>query len=134
MRVTLTGVTGFMGARLAAELTTAGHELRVLGRRRPSQLPSSTEFFAWDSNVGEPPAESLQGSDAVVNLAGEPVAQRWTPEVRRRIRDSRVTGTRHLVNALSTIARPRSAAFFMLSAHALPITLTARAWVASSKT
>jgi len=105
MRVTLTGATGFIGARLAAELTTAGHELRVLGRRRPSQLPSSTEFFAWDSNLGEPPAESLQGSDAVVNLAGEPVAQRWTPEVRRRIRDSRVTGTRHLVNALSTIAR-----------------------------
>jgi uncharacterized protein (TIGR01777 family) len=105
MLVVLTGATGFMGARLAAELTTAGHGLRVLGRRGPSQFLSTTEFFAWDSNAGEPPAESLQGADAVVNLAGEPVAQRWTPEVKRRIRDSRVAGTRHLVNALSTIPR-----------------------------
>jgi uncharacterized protein (TIGR01777 family) len=109
MRVTLTGVTGFIGARLAAELTSAGHELRVLGRRRPPQLPQSTEFFSWDSSLGEPPAESLEGSDAVVNLAGEPVAQRWNAEVKRRIRDSRVDGTRHLVNALSTLSRrPRT--------------------------
>jgi len=50
-------------------------------------------------------AESLAGADAVIHLAGEPVAQRWTPEAKRRIRASRMDGTRHLVNALSTLSR-----------------------------
>ena len=47
-------------------------------------------------------AKASSGADAVIHLAGEPVAQRWTPEAKKRIRASRVDGTRHLVNALST--------------------------------
>ena len=59
----------------------------------------------WRSAEAEPPSGSLAGADAVIHLAGEPVAQRWTPEVKNRIRGSRVDGTRHLVNALSTESR-----------------------------
>jgi uncharacterized protein (TIGR01777 family) len=58
---------------------------------------------AWDVLAGEPPAESLTGADAVVHLAGCPVAQRWTPWAKKEIRNSRVKGTHHLVTALSTL-------------------------------
>ena len=58
---------------------------------------------AWNVLAGEPPAESLTGADAVVHLAGSPVAQRWTPWAKREIRASRVKGTHHLVTALSTL-------------------------------
>jgi uncharacterized protein (TIGR01777 family) len=56
--------------------------------------------FAWDPLNGEPPLDSLEKMDAVIHLAGEPVAQRWTKAVKARIRDSRVEGTRRLVDAI----------------------------------
>jgi len=93
MNVTVTGATGFIGRRLTLALVDAGHAVRALGRRE------------WRSDEQEPPQEALDGADAVIHLAGEPVAQRWTPEVKKRIYSSRVDGTRHLVNALSTQSR-----------------------------
>jgi uncharacterized protein (TIGR01777 family) len=63
----------------------------------------------WNPVQGPPPRESLENADAVVHLAGEPVAQRWTPETKGRIRESRVTGTRHLVEALAALPRRRAA-------------------------
>lgn len=53
----------------------------------------------------QPPREALEGADAVVNLAGEPVAQRWTTAARKQIFDSRVNGTRELVRAISQMGR-----------------------------
>ena len=105
MKITLTGATGFLGSRLVEKLRDGGHELRVLGRKRSTSLPADTKFWAWDSTHGEPPAESLEGVDAVINLAGEPVAQRWNSEVKKRIRASRVDGTRNLVSAIAKIGR-----------------------------
>lgn len=98
MNITLTGVSGFIGGRLIPELREQGHELHVLGRR---PVPG-VKFSSWDSLHAEPPSESLAAADAIIHLAGEPVAQRWTPEAKQRIRDSRIAGTRHLVHALST--------------------------------
>lgn len=103
MRITLTGATGFLGSKLARKLIADGHRLHVLGRHQPADLPRS--FSEWKSTSEEPPAEAFDGVDAVINLAGEPVAQRWTSEVKRRIRSSRVEGTRQIVNALSTQSR-----------------------------
>src|SRR5271154_7629628 len=102
MRITLTGATGFIGSRLVERWLEQGHELHVLGRRRGS-LPDSVRFWAWTPTQGDPPPESLEGSDAVINLAGEPVAQRWSETVKQRIRESRVSGTRYLVNAISRL-------------------------------
>jgi uncharacterized protein (TIGR01777 family) len=94
MKITVTGASGFLGRHLVEELKAAAHEVHVLGRNR------------WNTLSGqEPPPESLEHLDAIVHLAGEPVAQRWTAEVKKRIRTSRVDGTRHLVNALSTLSR-----------------------------
>jgi len=82
MRITITGATGLIGGGLRRHLTACGHELRCLSRKAPSQ----PGWFAWDAISGAPPRESLEGSDAVIHLAGEPVAQRWSPEAKRRIR------------------------------------------------
>jgi uncharacterized protein (TIGR01777 family) len=105
MNITLTGASGFVGARLTQRLLDAGHAVHALGRRRPANLPASVRFSQWQSAEAEPPSESLAGADAVIHLAGELVAQRWTPAAKNRIRSSRVDGTRHLVNALSTESR-----------------------------
>src|SRR5271155_3988595 len=105
MNITLTGATGFVGARLTQRLLDAGHAVHALGRRRPANLPASVRFSPWQPAEAEPPSESLAGADAVIHLAGELVAQRWTPAAKNRIRSSRVDGTRHLVNALSTESR-----------------------------
>ncbi len=81
------------------------HKLRVLSRHAGTNLPPGVQLFVWDAMKGQPPADSLDGVDAVVHLAGEPIAQRWNDEVKQKIRDSRTTGTRHLVQALSTAQR-----------------------------
>ncbi|MDQ2950243.1 MAG: TIGR01777 family oxidoreductase [Acidobacteriota bacterium] len=114
MNVTLTGASGFLGTRLLQKLKSVGHNVHVLGRKPVQGLP----FSHWDAESSEPPAESLAAADAIVHLAGEPVAQRWTPEVKKRIRSSRVEGTRNLVHALSTLSTRPSV---LVSASAIGI-------------
>ena len=76
----------------------------MLGRHDPGDV----QFFPWEAGI-EPSAEALEGADAIVHLAGEPVAQRWNNAVKQRIRDSRVIGTRNLVSVLSKLKdRPRT--------------------------
>lgn len=103
MRITVSGGSGFIGERLRKRLLGAGHSLFMLGRR-PRAVPG-VRTGAWDAMAGEPPREALDDADAIIHLAGEPVAQRWTPEVKRRIRASRVEGTRHLVDAIGRLPR-----------------------------
>ncbi|MBI1899470.1 MAG: TIGR01777 family protein [Acidobacteria bacterium] len=104
MRITLTGATGFIGRHLIARLLRDGHALHVLGRHRGSDLAEGVGFSSWDALSGPPPEAAIAGAGAVIHLAGEPVAQRWNEEVKRRIRESRTKGTLHLVQALSTAA------------------------------
>ncbi|MCC6292344.1 MAG: TIGR01777 family protein [Bryobacterales bacterium] len=108
MRVTVTGASGFIGSRLVAHLNAHGHEVRLVGRAPRKGMLASARFSIWDAAASEPPADALEAADAVIHLAGEPVAQRWTPDVKRRIRASRVDSTNLLVNALGKVgARPR---------------------------
>jgi len=67
-------------------------------------------IYRWDSLRGPPPAEAFEGVDVVLHLAGESVAEgRWTEQQKARIRDSRVIGTRHLVQGLAQAAtRPKT--------------------------
>ena len=94
MRLAVTGATGLIGQRLIRALRDRGDEVVGLSR-------SGSEGVAWDATSGPPPAGALDGCDAVVHLAGEPVAQRWNDEVKERIRASRVDGTRNLVAGLA---------------------------------
>ena len=107
MNITLTGASGFVGGHVVKKLLADGHRVHVLGRRRSAGLPASAKFSEWNA-ASEPPPESIAGADAIIHLAGEPVAQRWTPQAKARIRNSRVEGTRLVVQALSRLAqRPR---------------------------
>jgi hypothetical protein len=63
------------------------------------------KLSTWDAVKGQPPEESLRDAGAVIHLAGEPIAQRWTADAKRRIRESRVTGTRNLVQAIEKLQR-----------------------------
>jgi len=117
-RVTVTGATGLLGSRLVRALRDRGDEVTVLSRS-PEQareaLGPDIEAHAWDPPAGPAPAEALAGRDAVVHLAGENVAQRWTGESKRRILESREQGTRNLVAGLRA-AEPRPAALVSASA------------------
>ena len=109
MRVTVTGATGLIGGRLVAALTARGDEVTVLSRdpeRARARLGHAVGAAAWDPVAGPAPAAALAGRDAVVHLAGEPVAQRWSEQSRARIRASRETGTRNLVAGIAA-AEPR---------------------------
>jgi uncharacterized protein (TIGR01777 family) len=109
MRITLTGATGLIGVRLVRALRDRGDDVTVLSRN-PSGAAArlGVEAVGWDPMAGPAPDVALAGRDAVVHLAGEPVAQRWNADVKRRIRESREVGTRHLVAGIEALAqRPR---------------------------
>jgi uncharacterized protein (TIGR01777 family) len=98
----ITGASGFIGRKLVHLLLSEGHSVEYLGRRRSPDLDSRAAFHPW--NPGErPPLSSVPPVDTIVHLAGEPVAQRWTPEVKQRIYTSRVEGTRQLVSAIGEL-------------------------------
>ena len=103
LRVALSGSTGFLGRALTTHLTAAGHRVVPLTRRR--QAPSG-EAIAWDPARGVLAPDALRGIDAVVHLAGENVAQRWTEDVKRAIRDSRVNSTALLARTIQAMPAP----------------------------
>jgi hypothetical protein len=117
MKVLLTGATGLVGLALIQSLADDGHTLVALSRRpEEARFHASVEMHPWEPEAGPPPAAALKGVDAVVHLAGEPVAaRRWTAEQKKRIRDSRVVGTRNLVAALQAAA-PRPSVLVSASA------------------
>ena len=109
-RVTVTGATGLIGPQLVRALQGRGDEVTVLTRdpARAGEVLGDVKAIAWDLMSEPAPAQALSGRDAVVHLAGAPVAQRWTQEARRAIRDTRVTGTGHLIDGLrGAEERPR---------------------------
>jgi uncharacterized protein (TIGR01777 family) len=103
MKCIISGGTGFIGRRIVERFLQNQHYVGVWSRQPGKEKRAAVASFSWDPLLGEPPAESLNAMDAVIHLAGEPVAQRWNVEVKRRIRDSRVLGTRALVEAISRV-------------------------------
>jgi uncharacterized protein len=126
MRITVSGATGLIGARLVAALRERDDEVTVLSRdpeRARRALEERTRPGAsaggplkplvlarWDPEGEQAPAAALKGRDWVVHLAGENIAQRWTPGAKRAIGESRTIGTRRLVagiDACEASERPR---------------------------
>jgi uncharacterized protein (TIGR01777 family) len=106
MNVALTGGSGFIGQRLIARLLLDGRRVHAMGRHRPDE---QVRFSEWEANGGAVPIEAIEGTDAIIHLAGEPIAQRWNAAVKNRIRDSRVFGTRAIVEAISKLhQRPQT--------------------------
>ncbi|MEA2277850.1 MAG: uncharacterized protein QOC78_2810 [Solirubrobacteraceae bacterium] len=117
MDVTLTGATGLIGRRLVHALRERGDGVTVLTRDpdRARAALGDVAAVAWRTLDEPAPAAALEGRDAVVHLAGENVAQRWTDDAKRRIRASRELGTRNLVAGLRA-AQPRPRALVASSA------------------
>jgi uncharacterized protein len=108
MKIAITGATGFVGSHLVARLLKDDHEVKVLTR----SLEKARRAFAADKfkrleYVAYTPTESgdwqaaISGCDGVVNLAGEPISERWSAERKRRIMNSRKVGTQKLVEAIA---------------------------------
>ena len=103
--IAITGATGLIGAALVERLRAHGHTVRRLVR---SPRDAREGDVVWDAERSELATPALRGVDAVVNLAGAPIAKRWTAERRRDIRNSRVAGTQSLARAIAAMEpRPR---------------------------
>jgi len=103
LRVAITGATGFLGTALGRHLRAAGHGVVPITR---SPVGAGPEAVHWNPEHGELDPAALEGIDAVINLAGENIAQRWTDSVKREIRDSRVRSTKLIARALAAMERP----------------------------
>lgn len=105
MKILVTGATGLIGKALQKSLSEKGHELLLASRREPKD----NSYIQWDPQNGFADPARLEGIDAVVHLAGESIsALRWTDEKKKAIRDSRVLGTRNVVDTISDLKeRPR---------------------------
>ncbi len=104
MKIVIAGGTGFIGRPLCEYLLQNDHQVTVLARF-PHQaryiLPPTATIIGWDGLNRGPWERAMEGADAVINLAGEPVADaRWTTERKQALRDSRINSTRLLVQAI----------------------------------
>ena len=104
LTIAMTGASGLVGWQLSAMFTTGGHRVLRLVRGI-----AQGDDIAWDPAVGILEPEKLAAVDIVVHLAGENVAGLWTAAKMKRIRDSRVIGTRVLSQSLAKLAgKPRA--------------------------
>jgi uncharacterized protein (TIGR01777 family) len=117
MNYLVTGATGFIGRHLVDYLLRSGNEVNYLGQQRSKILDTRAAFHIWKRGE-EPSLNSVPRLDAVVHLAGEPVAQRWNDKVKRAIHSSRVDGTRRLVTAIEKLKHKPSV---LVSASAVGI-------------
>ena len=102
VRVAITGASGLIGSALVERLRRDGHHV-VRMVRRP---PRAADEVRWDPDAGEVDAAGLEGMGAVVHLAGETGAGRWTHGKKRAIRHRRIDSTRMLADALARLAQP----------------------------
>lgn len=102
MRILVTGASGLVGSALVPFLAAAGHQVARLVRSAPGE-----DDIRWDPDAGMLDTQALEGLHGVVHLAGENIASgRWSSEKKRRIKESRVCGTRLLAGALAGLESP----------------------------
>jgi uncharacterized protein (TIGR01777 family) len=109
-KVVVTGASGMVGSALCNALLDLGDHVVGLSRdpEKSGQAQPAVEWFGWESTRERPPAEALDGADAVIHLAGEPINQRWNDEVKDRIARSRIKSTKNMAEAISTSDSPPS--------------------------
>jgi uncharacterized protein len=100
-KVLVSGSSGFLGSALMQSLGADGYDITRLTRG----TTSTAGQIAWDFSKALAP-QSVSGFDAVIHLAGESIASRWTESKKKAIRDSRILGTRHLAEALAGASTP----------------------------
>lgn len=122
MKVLVTGASGFVGKRVVKELLSGGNEVVVLTRsiaKAAISLGSQCKYFTWADTSTRPPMEAFEGVNAVINLMGEGIAEkRWDEEQKKKIYDSRIIGTRMIVDAIKEMPKKPSV---LVSASAIGI-------------
>ncbi|HEY9819908.1 MAG TPA: TIGR01777 family oxidoreductase, partial [Candidatus Sericytochromatia bacterium] len=104
MKVAITGATGFVGSRLVQKLQKQGHQPLILTRNREAALKAfpTMEVVTYTPTESGSWQDAIAGCDALVHLAGEPIAQnRWTPKQKEEILNSRKLSTQKIVEAIS---------------------------------
>ncbi|MGF1512670.1 MAG: TIGR01777 family oxidoreductase [Elainellaceae cyanobacterium] len=108
MKVIITGATGFVGSRLVQRLKERGDQITILTRRPeraqalfPKVAYPNLTCVAYEPKQAGPWQDSVDGCDGVVNLAGAPIAERWTPQYKREVLESREQGTQRIVEAIA---------------------------------
>jgi uncharacterized protein (TIGR01777 family) len=102
MKILITGAGGLIGTALQRSFKEKGYEM-ILSGRKPSPEPG---HITWDAEKGfaAEDLKKLEGLDAIIHLAGEPIGDwRWTDDKKRRIKDSRVNGTRTIIETISKL-------------------------------
>lgn len=108
MKVVVTGATGFVGQVIVQQLLEAGDEVVVLTRnvaKAAISLGSSCKYFQWNDTNSLPPLEAFEGADGVVNLMGETISKRWDEAQKKKIYNSRINGTKRLVEAIEQLTQ-----------------------------
>jgi uncharacterized protein (TIGR01777 family) len=107
MKIAITGATGFVGSRLIEKLRDREHQILVFTRNStkakkvfPNSAFPNLETIEYNPKESGDWQQAISGCDAVINLAGEPISERWTPEHKREIMESRQLGTRKIVEAI----------------------------------
>lgn len=107
MKVAITGATGFVGSRLVEKLHDREHQILVFTRNStkakkvfPNSAFPNLETIEYNPKESGDWQQAISGCDAVINLAGEPISERWTPQHKREIMESRQLGTRKIVEAI----------------------------------
>jgi uncharacterized protein len=122
MKIAITGATGFVGSHLVARLLKDNHEVKVLTRSvEKARRAFADDRFKRLEYVAYTPTESgewqtaISDCEGVVNLAGEPISERWSAERKKRIVNSRKVGTEKLVEAIAK-AEPKPSVLVSCSA------------------
>jgi uncharacterized protein len=117
MNLLITGASGFIGSKLVERLGPS-HDLKLLTRRRPREAGfGKKQWIFWEPGTAGEWESCVDGADGIINLAGEPIAnKRWSSEQKDRIRSSRVNTTRALVRA---IAKAKGKPKFLISGSAV---------------
>lgn len=102
MNIGISGVSGFIGSRIAELAAQRGHTVIGFSRSAPRPIPhcKETRLFSLDQKI------NLEGCDAIIHLAGENVFRLWTQKKKQRILESRQAGTRHLINTINASTTP----------------------------
>jgi len=117
MKIFVTGGTGFVGRDLVSRLLGEGHAVTVVSRseRASEGLPGGTSIVIGDPTEVGAWQDSVKGQDCIINLAGTSLFSRWTPETKELIRESRISTTRNIVDAIEP-ARGEDVVLFSTSA------------------
>jgi uncharacterized protein (TIGR01777 family) len=103
MKILISGASGMVGSTLAAAWRSQGHQVLTLVR---DAAKAGANAMLWSPPEKGPDPRLLEGLDAMIHLAGEPIATRWTPRRKAAIFSSRVETTRLLAQAFAQLTAP----------------------------